>query len=139
MAGIFQLDMTIKMAIELGMEDIRKNMWLIDHMLSDCIDNPYLKDKYGQSQIDGCKEWFLNNQIDLYMRPRIDKDRMPCVVITPGPAPEKDEMKHMGDASTESVVLMPNQIGKPIPYIVKLLLVMIQIWGWFLWIQTLRA
>jgi hypothetical protein len=117
--GIFQLDLTVKTAIELGIEDMRKNPWLIDHMLGDCIDNPYLKDKYGQKQIDACKEWFANNQIDIYMRGRNDKDRMPMIAITPGPAPEKIDMKSMADQSTETLVLMPNQIGKPIPYIVK--------------------
>lgn len=117
--GIFQLDMTVKTAIELGIEDMRKNPWLIDHMLGDCLDNPYLKDKYGQKQIDSCKEWFKNNNIEIKMRGINDKDKMPLIAITPGPAPEKVEMKHMADQSTETLVLMPQQIGKPIPYIVK--------------------
>ena len=117
--GIFQLDLTVKTAIDLMMEDMRKNPWLLDHMLGDCLDNPYLKDKYGQKQIDACKEWFKNNQIDIYMRPRNDKDKMPCITITPGPSPEKSEMKSMADQSTETVVLMPTKIGKPISYIVK--------------------
>jgi hypothetical protein len=117
--GIFQLDLTVKTAIELGIEDMRKNPWLIDHMLGDCLENPYLRDKYGQKQIDACKEWFRNNQIDIYMRGINDKDRMPCISITPGPAPEKIDMKTMADQSTETLVLMPQQIGKPIPYIVK--------------------
>lgn len=117
--GIFQLDMTVKTAIELGIEDMRKNPWLIDHMLGDCIDNPYLKDKYGQKQIDACKEWFLNNNIEIKMRGINDKDKMPLIAITPGPAPEKIDMKSMADQSTETIVLMPAKIGKPIPYIVK--------------------
>lgn len=117
--GIFQLDLTVKTAIELGLEDMRKNPWLIDHMLEDCNTNPYLKAKYGQKQIDACREWFLNNQIDIYMRPRNDKDRYPCIAITMGSSPEKDEMKTMADQSTESVILMPQTIGKPIPYIMK--------------------
>lgn len=119
MSGIFQGDAIIKTAIELGLEDMRQNPWLISHMLEDFTTNVYLKDKYGQSQIDACKEWLLNNQIDIYLRPRDDKDRMPCVVIIPGNSPEKDEMKTMGDSSSESVILLPNQINKPIPYIVK--------------------
>lgn len=117
--GIFQLDLTVKTAVELGIEDMRKNPWLIDHMLEDCNNNPYLKDKYGQKQIDACKEWFANNQIDIYMRPRNDKDKYPCIAITMGTAPEKEDMKHMADQSTESVILMPPDIGKPIPYVVK--------------------
>lgn len=117
--GIFQLDLIIKTAIDLGMEDMRKNPWLIDDMLSDCITNQYLKDKYGQKQIDACKEWLLNNQIDIYMRPRNDKDRLPCITIAPGRSPEKEEMKHMADQSTETVMLLPQVIGKSINYIVK--------------------
>ena len=117
--GMFQLDTTIKTAIELGLEDMRKNLWLIDHMLEDMVKNPYLKDKYGQKQIDACKEWFANNQIDIYMRNRDDKDRFPCITITTGTDNEKDDMKSMADQSAETVILMPGQIGKPIPYIVK--------------------
>lgn len=117
--GIFQLDMTVKTAIELGIEDMRKNPWLIDHMLGDALENPYLRDKYGQKQIDACKEWFLNNHIEIKMRGINDKDKMPLIAITPGPAPEKVDMKSMADQSTETLVLMPAQIGKPIPYIVK--------------------
>lgn len=117
--GIFQLDLTIKTMIELGIEDMRTNPWLIDHMLQDCTDNQYLKDKYGKKQVDACKEWFANNQVDIYMRPRNDKDRMPCITITPGSSPEKGDMKHMADLSTEKIILMPNEIGKPIPYVVK--------------------
>lgn len=117
--GIFQLDLTVKTAIELGLEDMRKNPWLIDHMLGDCLENPYLKDKYGQKQIDACKEWFANANIEIKMRGINDKDKMPLIAITPGPAPEKADMKSMADQSTETLVLMPSQIGKPIPYIVK--------------------
>lgn len=117
--GIFQLDLTVKTAIELGIEDMRKNPWLIDHMLGDCLENPYLKDKYGQKQIDACREWFLNNNIEIKMRGINDKDKMPLIAITPGASNEKGEMKHMADQSTETLVLMPAQIGKPIPYIVK--------------------
>jgi hypothetical protein len=117
--AIFQSDLSIKTAIELGIEDIRNNIWLVDDILGDAINNPYLKDKYGQKQIDACKEWLLNNQIDIYMADRNDKDRFPCVTITLGTSQEKDEMKHMADQSTETVMLLPSQINKPIPYVVK--------------------
>lgn len=117
--GIFQTDLTVKTAIELGMEDMRKNPWLLDDALSDCVQNEWLKDKYGQKQIDAFKEWYANNQVDIYMREREDKDRMPCITITLPPGSEKDEMKTMADQSTESVMLLPNEINKPIPFVVK--------------------
>jgi|SRR5581483_1364514 len=119
MAGIFQGDIIIKTALELGIEDMRKNPWLIEHMLLDLKKNTYFSDKYGQKQIDACKEWLANNQIDVYMRGRDDKDRLPCVTIEMGGSSEKEEMKHMADQSTEKVVLLPNQINKPIAYVLK--------------------
>lgn len=119
MPGIFQGDIIIKTAIELGIEDMRKNPWLIQHMLDDLACSPYLKEKYGQKQIDACKEWFANNQIDVYMRPRDDKDRTPFVSITMGPSSEKPEMKTEGDLSPYKQILFPNTINKPIPYVVK--------------------
>jgi hypothetical protein len=117
--AIFQSDLSIKTAIVLGLEDIRKDIWLLDDILGDCLTNPYLKDKYGQKQIDACKEWFKNNQIEVYMAERRDRDQYPCVTINLGTSQEKDDMKTMADQSTEKVRLLPNQIGKPIPYVVK--------------------
>lgn len=119
MPGIFQGDIIIKAAIELGFEDMRKNPWLIDHMLEDLVLSPYLKDKYGQKQIDACKEWFANNQVDIYMRPRDDRDRLPCITIDVLPSSEKVDQKHLNDLSPSKKMLVPNKIGKPIPYVVK--------------------
>lgn len=117
--AIFQGDIFIKLAIELGMEDMRKNAWLIDHMLEDLVKIEYAAGKYGQKQVDSCKEWFLNNKINVFMRGRDDKDELPCVTIEIGPSDEKRDMKTMGDSSTETVILMPQQIGKPIPFVIK--------------------
>lgn len=119
MPGIFQGDIIIKTAIDLGIEDMKKNPWLLDHMLSDLVKISYFRDKYGEKQIEACKEWFRNTQIDVYMRAREDKDRLPCVTIQMGPSNEKIDMKTMADQSTEKAVLLPNKIGKPIPYIAK--------------------
>jgi hypothetical protein len=119
MAGIFQADVFIKLAIELGIEDMRKNPWLIEHMLQDLKTNRYVREKIGQKQIDAHKEFLENNQIDIYMKPRDDRDRLPNITIELGPAHEKVEMKTMGDESTNSVILLPNEIGRPIPFIIK--------------------
>lgn len=118
MSGIFQGDILIKMAIELGMDDMRKNPWLIDHMLSDLVNISYVADKYGRKQIDACKEWFLNNNVDIYMRDLRDKDRLPCVTIGVDASNEKPDMKSMADQSTETMTLLPNEINKKIPYVI---------------------
>lgn len=119
MSGIFQGDIIIKTALELGFQDMRDNPWLVDHMLEDLKTIAYLTDKYGQKQIDACKEWLANNQVDVYMRGRNDQDRLPCITIEVGASAEKEEMKSMADQSTETVMLLPNQINKPISYVVK--------------------
>lgn len=119
MGGIFQGDIFIKTAIELGIEDMRKNPWLIDHMLEELTNNRYTREKYGEKQVQACKEWLANNEINVYMRPREDRDEPPCVTIEMGSSNEKEEMKHLADQSTEKTILLPNKIGKPIPYIIK--------------------
>jgi hypothetical protein len=119
MGGIFQGDVIIKSMIDRGLDDMRANTWLLEHAFSSLKGNPYIAAKYGQANISAAIEWFNNNKIDVYMRPRNDKDILPFVAITPGPTPEKPDMKLMADLSTETRILMPLEIGKPIPFVVK--------------------
>jgi hypothetical protein len=116
--GVHQSDVWIREAILLGLEDIRKNIWLLDDIFSDFTTSTYLKAKYSK-QTESAKEWFLNNNVEVVMGMRNDTDRLPCVSITLGNSSEKNEMKLMGDASPDTVKLMPNTIGKPIPYVKK--------------------
>lgn len=117
--GLQQSDIFIKTAIELGIEDMRKNPYLIEHMLDDLVTNRYVKEKYGLKQVEACKEWIANNQIEVNLRPRDDRDRLPCVSIYLENSNEKPDMKSMADQSPESLILLPNKIGKPIPFIVN--------------------
>jgi len=118
MAGVFQGDVIIKAMIDLSIEEMRKNPWLLDHAFESLNVLRYTSDKY-KGNIQAAKEWFAKNKIDAYLRPRNDKDILPFVSILPGPSQEKMEMKHMGDISTVTKMLLPNEIGQPIPYIVK--------------------
>jgi hypothetical protein len=116
---IFAGDVLIKAAVEQGLEDMRKNLWLIGDVLSQFTQEEVLKDKYGQKEIDACKEWFVNNNISVNMKYRIDKDVFPQVSISLGSSNELDDMRSMADQSADVETLMPSQIGKPIPYIIK--------------------
>lgn len=115
---IFPGDAVIKNAIELGLEDIRKNPWLIDDVLSFFVKDPYLASK-GEQEIANAKEWFSKNKIEVLLKYRVDKDQFPCVTISLGSSVEREDMKHLADLSPCVETLMPNTIGKPIPYIVK--------------------
>lgn len=116
---IFQGDVIIAELLRQGIDDLRKNPWLIDDVFSSFLTEPALKDKYGQKEIDRAKEWFMNNKIDVNLRFRMDKDEYPCVSIALGGSSEIDDMKSTGDLSADVETLIPSQIGKPIPYIVK--------------------
>lgn len=117
--GILAADAIIKTAIELSLDDMRSNDWLLDDVFSDFTKNPYLKQRYGEKQVKAAKEWFQNNKITLSLGYISDRMEPPHVTIVLGPQNEKPEMKTLGDASTETIKLLPNQIKKPIPFIVK--------------------
>lgn len=116
--SVHQSDVFIREAIMLGLEDIRKNIWLLNDILGDFVTSPYLKPKYSK-QVDACREWFLANNVDVVMGMRNDTNRLPAVIITLGLSNERLEMKTFGDTSTEKVILLPNDISKPIPYVIK--------------------
>jgi hypothetical protein len=116
--SIYFADLRIKAAITLGLEDITKNPWLIEDILGDTVANEYMRRFYG-SQIDSCKQWLANNRINILLSERDDKVEFPAVVIELGNSNEKESMKHLADLSTESVTLYPNNINKPISYIVR--------------------
>lgn len=116
--SLFFGDLRIKAAVELGLEDIQKNPWLLQDILGDTLSNPYLRERYG-SQIESCTQWLANNRINIFLSNRDDKMEHPSVVIQLGTSNEKADMKHMGDLSVEKVRLMPNNINKPIAYVIK--------------------
>lgn len=116
---ILQGDVLISELIRQGLDDLRKNIWLLDDVFSSFVQVEAFREKYGQKEIDRAKEWFANNKIDVYMRYRNDKDEMPCVTVALGGSDEIVDMKSLGDLSPEIETLIPSKIGKPIPYMVK--------------------
>jgi hypothetical protein len=111
-------DLRVKAALILGLEDITKNLWLIDDILGDTVSNEYMRRLYG-SQISSCKQWITNNRINILMSLREDKVEFPAIVVELGSNDEKMDMRHMADLSTEKVTLYPNDINKPIPFVLK--------------------
>jgi hypothetical protein len=117
--SLFLGDIRIKTMLELGLEDISKNSWLLNDVLGDTIANPYIRERYG-SQINSCKEWLANNRINIFLsEQQADKMEFPSITIELGTSNEKPDMKHMADLSTESIILFPNNINKPIPYVLS--------------------
>lgn len=117
--GLFNGDVIIKTTIEMALEDIRKNSWLLSDIMGQFTQEATINQVYGQKEIDRFKEWFVNNRIQVNLQHRLDKDEFPCITIALGNSSEIGDMKHMSDLSTDVETLMPAEIKKPISYIVK--------------------
>lgn len=115
---IFQTDVFLKTLLEESVDDIKQNMWLLDHILWDFTHNQFLKQKYGQKQIDAAKEWFVKNGINVFHQYVKDKEKFPAVVITLGTSQEVQELRTMGDVDTETIGLMPMEVSQKIPYVI---------------------
>jgi len=117
--GIFQGDLIIKAAVELALDDMRKNPWVIHDVFSSLIENPILSQRYGLKEINRAKEFILNNNIPVYMAQRIDKMEYPCITISIGASNEDKSLATLGDQSVAFEDYAPNQIGKPIKFLVS--------------------
>lgn len=116
--AIFPGDVIIKTAIELGLEDLKKNPWIIDDIFSDFIENPFLKQKYGMKEVQRAKEFFFNNKIHIFLHHRLDKEEFPCVTIGVGSSSEDKSLATLADYSPFVQELDPSEINKPLSFIV---------------------
>ena len=117
--GIFQGDLIIKSAIELSLQDMRKNPWIIEDVFGSLIENPILNRKYGLKEVTRAKEFVLNNEIPVYMRHRLDKKEFPCITLSIGNSEEDKSLATLGDQSVCFEDYDPCDIQKPIRYIIS--------------------
>lgn len=116
---IFSGDVVIKMCVELGLEDLKNNIWILDDIFSDFRDNPLLAQKYGQKEIQNAKDFLLNNKINVLMAHRLDVEVFPMVSISMGSSNEDKSLATLGDLDVDVVDYSPEDIGKPISWIIQ--------------------
>lgn len=117
--GLSTTDALIKTAIELAVDDLKANPWIIEHMYSAYVENPILEKKYGYKEIARAKEFLLNNKIHFFMKHRMDKMEFPCITISLGSSTEDKSLSTLGDVSTSVIEYAPEEINRPISYIIK--------------------
>lgn len=115
---IFPGDVIIKNCIELSLDDMKKNPYLIDDVFSDFIENPALVKKYGVKEMARAKEFILNNNINIYMAGRLDKEEFPAITISVGQSSEDKSLSTLGDLSVDIETLEPCDINKKISFII---------------------
>lgn len=117
--AIWAGDVIIRKVIQQGIEDMRNNNWILNDVFSNFVGISALNSEYGQKEIENARDWFMSNTINVVLRYRKDQDQFPLVTIGLGTSSEIQDMKSLGDLSPEVNLLMPLDIGKPIPYVVK--------------------
>jgi hypothetical protein len=115
--SIFVGDLILRTALELAIDDFRKNPWLIEDVFSDLIENPILAQKYGMKEVTRAKELIANNKISYYTSLGIDKEEFPAITIAPGNNAEDRDLATLGDQTVDSEDFTPQEIGQPIKFI----------------------
>lgn len=110
MTGIFQGDQIIKSCLSRGLDDIRKNPWLLDHIFSS------IKD---QQELKNIHDFWNSNDFPVLMSNRKDTPPGFFISINLGSSKEDKSQAFLGDMSNETVNYLPSEINKPIPFIIK--------------------
>jgi hypothetical protein len=117
--SIWQGDVFFRRIIELTLNDIRENDWLLDDILSDFVLDPMLSGIYGQKEINNAKKWFQDNEISVFLPHRMDLEKMPCVTISIGSNSEDKSLARLADTTPFVETYSASDIGKTIQYVVE--------------------
>jgi len=115
--AIWQGDVFFRRIIELTLQDIRENEWLLDDILSDFVQDPMLSGIYGQKEIENAKKWIKNNEVSVLLPHRMDLEKMPCITIAIGSNTEDRSLARLADQTNEIETYTASDIGKTIQYI----------------------
>jgi hypothetical protein len=99
--GILATDILIKTMIEGALADLRKNNWILDDIFADLANDPLARLDYGHKEIQRAREWFLGNNIDVYLVNRVDTPRFPCITVVRTSSREMTERDSLADIGSE--------------------------------------
>lgn len=110
--GIFQSDLIIQSALDSMIKDLRKYPYLLDLVFNSLkLDPVFTKNNKGINYIDTAKKWFLKTNIPIFISPKIDDAKWPCITIELIESAEVENT--LGDVNAEapeahSVTSWPN-------------------------------
>jgi hypothetical protein len=115
---IRQTDLLIKSMVELILKDMRDNLYLLDDVFADLLQDPYLKDIYAKD-VENAKQWLKNTDIKVLLALRSDTQEFPCISIALGSDAEDESKSTLSDQTVDTRDFEPSEINKPIGYVVK--------------------
>lgn len=95
--AILQTDILIRTMIEAGINDLRKNPWVLDDVFGGLAQDPLSKVEYGYKEVKAAKDWFLQCNIAVYLPFRVDNPVTPCVSIMEKPKSERADRASLSD------------------------------------------
>lgn len=105
--AILQTDILIRTMLEGALYDMRKNPWILDDVFGGLAGDPLSRVEYGYKEVKAAKQWFLNNEIRVYLPFRIDNPTLPCLSIM---QESSNEMKERASLSDEGGLFLEEQI-----------------------------
>lgn len=79
--GIFPSDIIIRTAVVEGINELRRNPWLLDYCFAYLVQDALTNKIYGEKELQRAKDWFLKNQISVGMIPLMNEAKMPFISI----------------------------------------------------------
>jgi hypothetical protein len=95
--GILASDILLKTMFEAALADLRKNTWILSEIFEGLTNDPLSTMDYGWKEVDKAKEWFMGNDIPVYLTNRVDTPRFPCITIVRTSSREMTERTAMAD------------------------------------------
>ena len=117
--AIMATDILLKTMIEAAIQDLKKNQWILDDVFGSLATDPLSSVEYGYKEVQKAKEWFLQNEINVYLQNRIDVPTFPCITIVHSQSSEKLDRTAIGDTDDIEQIYprgrasQPTQIVKP--------------------------
>jgi hypothetical protein len=101
--GIAQSDIILRTAIIAGLADIRENPKLLNYIFASLPKDDLTYRTYGEEQVKIAKDWFLSQDIPVFMNTRIDASKVPCISIAQASSNEAENT--LGDIHYQTTEL----------------------------------
>jgi hypothetical protein len=99
--GILATDILIKSMFEASLADLRKNNWILWDIFDGLANDSLSKQDYGNKETAQAVDWFLGNDIQVYLNNRVDTPRFPCITVVRLSSREMTERASLADAELE--------------------------------------
>jgi hypothetical protein len=112
--GMISTDLLVKSAIEAGINDLRKNNWILPDILGWLAEDQMTASEYGWKEINAFQEFFKTNKLPVYLDFRVDQPEMPSITVHSMPRSELLNRAALGDEGMEEDVEPSGGVARPI-------------------------